>query len=134
MTPCQGYRPVGLDPPSTPGRPVGLIPFPGTAGGGPGPRLEAGRNGTRAFTEFSCLLLQPARCCPFSAKMRTRAAAQTDGGPAPARSPAESPLSDRNFSDRPGLAGVANLTDRLLREVRYPLDGSSLLGLQRYSW
>src|SRR3954451_6901041 len=31
------------------------------------------------------------------------------------------PLSHRSFSDRPGIAGVANLTDRLLRGVRYSL-------------
>src|SRR3954452_20385137 len=37
------------------------------------------------------------------------------------------PLSDRSFSDRPGIAGVANLTDRLLRGVRYSLHWCSVL-------
>src|SRR3954449_1804214 len=31
----------------------------------------------------------------------------------------------------PGLAGVANLTDRLLREVRYPLDWGSVMASRR---
>src|SRR5213593_2765419 len=46
---------------------------------------------------------------------------RTGSGPLAGREP----LSDRSFSGRPGIAGVANLTDRLLREVRYPLDWRS---------
>src|SRR4051794_29693517 len=71
--------------------------------------------------------LQPSRDCRFYGQNTDKDCGpnrwRTGSSPLAGREP----LSDRSFSDRAGIAGVANLTGILLREVRYSPDWRSVL-------